>query len=204
MDEHEGNLVLRFETVDELFPDGMIEAMLSAMECLMMQLSDNKDNWNTKVLDFFPPDQQRRRNQINQTAQSFPEALLHELFADVARNRSTETALVSSRCTLYYGELLRMSTRLGRELREAGALPDQPVAIVMQKGWEQIAGVYSILQAGAPYLPVDPQFPTERIHYLLKNDQVSLVLTQSWVECGDRMAGKRSKVLRRYHRSKGS
>jgi epothilone synthetase B len=52
----------------------------------------------------------------------------------------------------------------------------------MDSGWEQVAAVLGIHLAGAAYLPIDPQLPRERQHYLLAQGEVRLVLTQSWLE----------------------
>jgi len=65
------------------------------------------------------------------------------------------------------------------ELLARGAQPGQLVAVLMEKGWEQIAGVMGILLAGAAYLPVDSDLPSERQRYMIENGQVKIVLTQS-------------------------
>ncbi len=49
----------------------------------------------------------------------------------------------------------------------------------MEKGWEQIVAVLGVMQSGAAYLPIDSALPAERLHYLLNDAEVSLVLTQS-------------------------
>jgi amino acid adenylation domain-containing protein len=71
---------------------------------------------------------------------------------------------------------------LGHRLRELGVKPNTLVAIVMDKGWEQVAGVLGALDAGAAYLPVDANVPRERLHHLLENGEVEVVLTQSWLD----------------------
>ena len=59
--------------------------------------------------------------------------------------------------------------------------PNELVAVVMEKGWEQVVATLAILQAGAAYLPISAELPGERIEQLLEDAAVKVVLTQSWV-----------------------
>ncbi len=52
------------------------------------------------------------------------------------------------------------------------------VAVVLEKGWEQLVAALAILESGAAYLPVDPALPTERIHHLLGFGQVRLAVSR--------------------------
>ena len=62
-----------------------------------------------------------------------------------------------------------------------GACPNTLVAVVMEKGWEQVVAVLGILQSGAAYLPIDPALPEERVWYLLRHGEARIVLTQPWL-----------------------
>lgn len=87
-------------------------------------------------------------------------------------------AIINNERKLSYGELERYSTGIGHILQRENVERNSLVAIVMEKGWEQIVAAISILKAGAAYLPIDPSFPEERVHLLLKNASVKVVLTQ--------------------------
>jgi amino acid adenylation domain-containing protein len=86
--------------------------------------------------------------------------------------------------TLSYRELFEASNRLARWLRQAGVRPNAPVAVVMEKGWEQIVAVVGVLIAGAPYMPVDPAVPSQRLKFLLERGEVRVALTQSHLDAG--------------------
>jgi non-ribosomal peptide synthetase component F len=64
-------------------------------------------------------------------------------------------------------------------LRNLGVQPNTLVAVVMEKGWEQVVGVMGILQAGGAWLPLSPDMPRDQLWRLLENAKVNLVLTQS-------------------------
>jgi pyochelin synthetase len=121
-------------------------------------------------------------DQIVADSQAAGELLLQDLFAEQAALRPGQPAVVSSARTLSYGELARQANRLARYLRQLGVKPNRLVAVVMEKGWQQPLAVMGIVQAGAAYLPIDPDLPSERLRYILENGEVEVVLTQSWLE----------------------
>ncbi|MEW6737713.1 MAG: condensation domain-containing protein, partial [Acidobacteriota bacterium] len=119
---------------------------------------------------------------VNATSKPLPSGLLHTLFTTRVLTQADQPAVITTDKTLTYQELDRYSNQLGWQLRQSGALPNRLVAVVMEKGWEQIVAVLGIVKAGAAYLPIDANLPKERILYLLEQGEVKLALTQSWVD----------------------
>ena len=74
----------------------------------------------------------------------------------------------------YTAAPIRSATGYARTERE----PNSLVAVVMEKGWEQVAGVLGVLTSGAAYLPIDAGLPKDRLWHLLQHGEVELVLTQ--------------------------
>ncbi|MCP4662458.1 MAG: amino acid adenylation domain-containing protein, partial [bacterium] len=107
---------------------------------------------------------------------------LHTLFAEQVPQRPRQPAVIACGRTLTYQELDRRALGLARWLRSSGAGANRLVAVVMDKGWEEVVAVLAILRAGAAYLPISASLPQERIRHLLEAAEVELVLTQSWVE----------------------
>jgi non-ribosomal peptide synthetase component F len=108
--------------------------------------------------------------------------LIQDLFLRQAGVTPDAPAVITTTRTLSYSELLARACAWGGRLRELGARPNTLVAVVMEKGWEQIVAVLGILESGAAYLPVDPGIPKERLWFLLENGEISTILTQSWVD----------------------
>jgi amino acid adenylation domain-containing protein len=178
--EEKGTLTFNWDVVEELFPEGMVQDMFEAYCCFLKQLATSESAWVETTRQLLPPAQLAQRDAINTTDAAVPDALLHTLFAAQVQARGHESAVVS-RCTLTYQELYELSNQLGHKLRSLGATPNQLVAVVMEKGWEQIVAVMGILAAGAAYVPIDPGLPQERLFYLLENSETQIVLTQSWL-----------------------
>ena len=111
-----------------------------------------------------------------------PNCLIHELFFRQASRDPGRIAVFSENRSLSYAVLLQESQVWAKKLRQLGVKPNTLVAVVMQKGWEQVVAVLGILASGAAYLPIDPGVPVNRLHYLLDHSNVQIALTQSWID----------------------
>ncbi|MDV2992195.1 MAG: D-alanine--D-alanyl carrier protein ligase [Chroococcidiopsis sp. SAG 2025] len=174
-------LTFNWDVVEELFPEGLIADMFGAYCRLLEQLATSESVWQETSRKLIPPTQLAQRDAINATDAPISNELLHTLFAAQVSARANATAIVSPQRNLTYQELSELSNALGHKLRSLGATPNKLVALVMEKGWEQIVAVMSILAAGAAYVPIDPELPQERLFYLLENSEAEIVLTQSWL-----------------------
>src|SRR5262249_3433079 len=145
-------------------------------------LSSGEEAWRREAPRMTPPVQIARREALNMIPAPLPDGLLHSPLAEHAVRRPDAPAVIATSGALTSGELYATANRLGRMLREMGAKPNQPIPVVAEKGWEQVAAVMGVLTAGAPYMPVDPQTPAERLAYLLDQAGSEFVLTQSHLD----------------------
>jgi amino acid adenylation domain-containing protein len=165
-------LSFSWDAVEELFGPGMIDDMFDAYCSLLQRLASSEEAWQGTA-------QLQQQAVANGIEAPIPDALLHELFAQQVASRSQQSAVITSTRTLTYEELYLRSNQVAHRLRKLGTRPNELVAVVMEKGWEQIVAVLGILASGAAYLPVDAALPKERLWYLLENGEVEIVLTQS-------------------------
>lgn len=172
-------LSFSWDVVEELFPQGTIADMFDAYCRLLQRLATEEEAWQETTQQLLPSAQLQQRAAANGLEAPIPDALLHELFAQQVPKRSQQAAVITSTHTLTYEALFRHSNQVGHRLRRLGVRPNQLVAVVMEKGWEQIVAVLGILASGAAYLPVDATLPQERLRYLLADGEVEVVLTQS-------------------------
>jgi amino acid adenylation domain-containing protein len=183
--EEAGDLILNWDVVEALFPEGFIEAMFTAYKDLLHRLITTQEVWHLPahllVHSLLPASQLAQRVASNAKAASVSPALLHTLFLEQVAQRPDQPAVISPTQTLSYAELGLRAMLLGKQLRRLGARPNMLVAVVMEKGWEQVVATLGILLAGAAYLPIEPTNPAERLAYLLEHGEVQLVLTQSWL-----------------------
>ena len=84
-----------------------------------------------------------------------------------------------------YGELNNHANRLARRLEEAGVKPGDRVGVCLERATVLYSSLLAVLKAGAAYVPIDPEYPAERISYMLKDSDVRTLLTTE--ELGRRM-----------------
>ncbi|NUW41372.1 non-ribosomal peptide synthetase/MFS transporter [Nonomuraea rhodomycinica] len=106
--------------------------------------------------------------------------LLHRPFEE--RASSSDVALVHPGGGITYEELDRRASALAGELVAAGVRRGELVAVVMERGWEQVVAVLAVGKAGAAYLPVDADLPDRRRFELLERGECAVALTQPRLE----------------------
>ena len=177
--EQAGALVFNWDAVEELFPEKLLDEMFEAYCQLLQRLAVDDESWRQRQREVLPHAQLERLESINDTGAFVSDELLHALFSRQVDARRHSPAVISSGQTLNYEQLARLSNRIGHRLRQLGAVPNSLVAVVIGKGWEQVAAVLGVSAAGAAYLPISPELPQERIRYLLQHGEVQCVLTTS-------------------------
>ena len=178
----DGSLFYSWDAAEGLFPAGLLDDMFTAYSDLLHNLATDDDLWTAPTRQLVPAAQLAQQRALNATTQALPDGLLHTLFAQKAAAHPHHPAVITPRRTLSYREVDERSNQIAHRLRALALGPDQVVAVVMEKDWEQIVAVYAILKAGAAYTPIDAGFPAERIHLLIDDSQATVVLTQSWVK----------------------
>ncbi len=180
--EYDGALRFNWDAVDDVFVDGVLDAMFDAYRALLIELSEDDSRWTRAGIEILPAAQRELIRRTNATEAATSDRLLHAPLRHRAAVAPDSLAVVAAERTLTYGELHRRAQQVARWLRDADARPNALVAIVMQKGWEQIVAAFGILASGSAYLPIDANLPGDRIRYLLEDGGVTLVLTQSSAE----------------------
>lgn len=104
---------------------------------------------------------------------------IHHLFAEQALMRQDAPALTFSGQTLSYAELDSRANRLAWMLRERGVGPQMRVGLALQRSLEMVVGLLAILKAGGAYVPLDPEYPLDRLHYMIEDSGVGLLLSDA-------------------------
>lgn len=118
----------------------------------------------------------------NATAVAYPqEATLPALLAQQFARTPDAIALVFGSASLTYKELDRRSNQLARHLIHHGVGPDTLVGISAFRSIEMVVGLLAIIKAGGAYVPIDPEYPKERLAFMLKDTAPIVLLTQAAV-----------------------
>ncbi|NCR20497.1 MAG: amino acid adenylation domain-containing protein [Microcystis aeruginosa L111-01] len=115
----------------------------------------------------------------NNTQVDYPEyKCIHQLFEEQVKRTPDAVAVVCSQQQLTYNELNCRANQLAHYLQSLGVKPDTLVGICLERSLEMIVGLLGILKAGGAYLPLDPEYPSERLQFAIADAQLSLLLTQ--------------------------
>lgn len=175
--EYEGALEFNWDFVEDIFPQGMVEDMFDTY-CSFINRLISEDAWTqTSSVELYNP---RLRNILCRHSEKQPttQELLHTLFRKQAKRKPYNRAVIAFDRELTYGELDKASDWVAYCINNKYFQTKSIVAVIMEKGWEQIAAVLGVLKSGSAYLPIDPDLPDERIKYLLEKADVRLALVR--------------------------
>ncbi|MDA3929170.1 MAG: amino acid adenylation domain-containing protein, partial [Prolixibacteraceae bacterium] len=141
--------------------------------------------------------------QWNKTTKKFSRnKTLHLAFEEQVLKTPETTAVVFENEQLTYGQLNEKSNQLARyirkqyELKTKSALtPDTLIALFLDRGPEMIIGILAVLKAGGAYVPMDPDYPQERIDYILEDTKTEIILTQKHLTNGNQKHLPEDKVI---------
>ncbi|WP_395474730.1 AMP-binding protein [Saccharopolyspora spinosa] len=174
--EHDGGLLLNWDAENELFPDGLLDAMFAAYRVVLDWLA--AADWAQPVPPLLPAEQAAVRATVNETEGPTSGLLLHEGFFRTAEIAPQRPALLwGEQGVLSYGALADRARRIAGFLLGRGVRPGERVAITLPKGPDQVAAALGVLLAGATYVPVGVDQPVARRAKIYRRAEVRQVLT---------------------------
>jgi amino acid adenylation domain-containing protein/non-ribosomal peptide synthase protein (TIGR01720 family) len=180
MSEHDGVLRGALEYATDLFDAHTIDRLIGHWERVLKQVAADPGR-RIGELDLLS-DAERRQLLVewNETAAPYPkERCIHELFEEQVARNPEAVAVVYEGCELNYGELNARANQLAHHLKGLGVGPDVIVGLCVGRCIEMVVGLLGILKAGGAYLPLDPDYPAERLAFMLKDAAAPVLVTQS-------------------------
>lgn len=175
--EIDGCLAFNWDSIDDLFPDGLMEAMFAEYLELLERLSAD-GGWNEFLADRKPLPSEPASWQQEELG------LLHDRFDRQAALTPDLPAILSGQRSMSYAQVAAEARSLAGRLQQEGLEPGELVAIAMSPGWEQAVAALAILFAGGAYLPMDPSLPSERIRSIVDQTGAKIALVQPKVQIG--------------------
>ncbi|MEO1427763.1 MAG: amino acid adenylation domain-containing protein [Cyanobacteria bacterium J06633_8] len=177
--ETDGALKCEWEYSTDLFDASTIERMAGHFENLLSAIVENPSQ---KVSNLNLLGETERRQLLvdwNDTATEYPKhKSIHQLFEEQVEKTPDAVAVVFKEEKLTYKQLNQKANQLARHLQSLGVKPEVLVGISIERSIEMVVGILGILKAGGAYVPFDPNYPTERLSYMLNDSAVSVLLTQ--------------------------
>ncbi|MBD6620564.1 LLM class flavin-dependent oxidoreductase, partial [Komarekiella sp. 'clone 1'] len=190
--QQEGQFDLDFEIVEssssvfgtfkyntDLFEELTIERMAGHFQNLLSAIVGNPQ----QIVGELPLLSEAERHQLliewNHTESEYPiDQCIHQLFEEQVEKTPDALAVVFENHQLTYQQLNQRANQLARYLQSLGVGAERLVGICVERSIEMVVGILGILKAGAAYLPFDPDYPQERLSYMLHDSGVRILLTQ--------------------------
>ena len=158
---------VRFTFDEARFSHDAIRRMAGHLESCLAAFAANPQT-STHGVSLLTGPEQGQLLDWNATTHDYPaDQTIHGLIAAQARGTPDRTAVVFEEQSIDYAELGRRATRLARYLQSLGARPGGFVGVCTRRSIDMVVAVLGVLESGAAYLPLDPDFPPERLAYML-------------------------------------
>jgi len=162
----------------DLFDDATITRMLAHFQVVLEGIVSRPEQRISQL----PMLTETERQQLlawSETTENYPrDKCLHQLFEEQARRTPEAVAIVFEDRELTYGVLNRCANRLARKLQGLGVGPDVLVGLCVERSVELVIGILGILKAGGAYVPFDPNYPKDRLEFILQDCGAPVIVTQ--------------------------
>ncbi|TFI50883.1 amino acid adenylation domain-containing protein [Mastigocladus laminosus UU774] len=177
--EEPGSLKGTWNYNTDLFDDSTIARMMGHFVTLLEAIVANPQ----QRIDQLPMLTQSEERQLlvewNDTQVDYPiDKCIHQLFEEQSLRTPEAVAVVFENQQLTYHELNCRANSLAHYLRSSGVGADVLVGICVERSLEMLVGLLGILKAGGAYLPLDPEYPKDRLSFMLEDAQVSVLVSQ--------------------------
>ncbi len=185
--EMENGLHFIFEYCAQLFKKETILRYIEYFKKIILSVIRDRSEKISRIEIISEEEKQQLLIDFNETRAGYPgNQTLHRLFEEQVAKNPDRIALSEwkenrEECKevieISYRELNTRSNRLALLLKGKGVQPDTIVALLLSPSIEMIAGIMAVLKAGGAYLPIDPEYPQERIDYMLKDSGSKILVT---------------------------
>ncbi|WP_331730044.1 amino acid adenylation domain-containing protein [Streptomyces sp. NBC_00073] len=169
----------RLDYRTDLFERTTVEQLGERLSRLLETVTGDPDQPIRNVSVLAADERRRMLVEWNDTVHEVPDATLPGLFEAQVLRTPDAPAVVSGGVELSYAELNARANRLARHLVACGAGPERLVAVALPRSVDLVVALLAVLKSGSGYVPVDPEYPADRIAYMLADAEPVLVLTDA-------------------------
>jgi amino acid adenylation domain-containing protein len=179
MHEQKAGLRATIEYRTDLFDAATIDRMLVQLENLLDAVSDEPDTPISALPLLMEGERELLLHEWAGPSRDYPaDTAIHALIEAQVDRTPDALALTFDGASLSYGEMDARANRLARLLRERGVQSGDFVGVCLERSFEMVIGLLAILKAGAAYVPLDPEYPRERLAFMLEDCAPTVTLTR--------------------------
>ncbi|MEM9103128.1 MAG: amino acid adenylation domain-containing protein [Pseudomonadota bacterium] len=173
--ESKGGISGIFTYNTDLFEEKTLKKMWQHFQCILQAYFENP-TYRVSEINLLAENEKSLFDQWNHTQISIPELGVEELFEQQVKTSGTRLAASFGEHSLTYGQLNALANRIAKQLVIKGVKPGQLVGIYQRRSLAMLASVLGVWKAGAAYVPLDPNYPSERITYMMSDASLELIL----------------------------
>lgn len=178
--ERAEGLRLSAEFRTDLFDASTVDRMLQHFAVLLQGALDNPDTPIANLPILTTTERQQILVEWNDSDADYPrEATIHSLIDAQVRRRPDAIAIEFAEQRITYRELDTRANQVAWKLVDAGVVPDDRVALCLERTPDMVVCILGVLKAGAAYLPIDPSYPDDRIEFTVQDAGAKLMLVDS-------------------------
>jgi fengycin family lipopeptide synthetase D len=176
----ENMLLFAFKYCTKLFKRETIKRFTAYFEKLVVSVIE-QPGMKLYLIDIIP--EQEKQNilyKFNDTGRKYPKnKTVQQVFVEQVSKNPDNVAVIFHDNKITYKELNRKSNQLAELLREKGVKPEMIVGVLLNRSLEMIISILAVLKSGGAYLPIDTQYPEQRVRYMLTDSSAGILLMES-------------------------
>lgn len=175
--ERPEGLLFTMEYCTDLFERATIQRMLVHLGVLLTSAAANPELRTSQLSLLDAAEHQRLADDWNQTEAEYPANVpLNEFVEEQARNSPQAVAVTCGDQSLAYRELNARANRLAAYLRTLGVGPETLVGVCLERSVDLVVALLAIVKSGGAYLPLDPNYPDERLNWIAENSEIGILV----------------------------
>ena len=170
----------KFEYNTDLFDRETIQRMVEHFKTLFSSIVSNPDQHLSELSLLPEAERHRLLVEYNDTKRAYPtDKTLVDLFEEQATRSPDALAVKFEDIELSYSQLNARANQLAHYLKSVGVGPEIMVGLFMERSIEMVVSIYGIIKSGGAYVPIDPEYPPDRLTYVIQDTNIPVVLTQT-------------------------
>jgi|GEM_PF-192527 len=178
-EEADGTFAGEIDYRAALFDAGTVERMAGHLRALLAAMAARPELPVSELPLLSGDERTQLLATLNATAEEFPEGCVHEWVAARAALTPGAPAVTRGAEVVTYAELCSRADAVAGSLRGLGVGPETRVAVCLERSTEMVVALLGVLEAGCAYVPLDPEYPADRLAYMLGDCGARVLLTHS-------------------------
>lgn len=179
--EREGEIHFSIRYASELFDDSIIDQLLDGITISIKEIITKGDESTNNLTHLSPNQYTNIVQNWNNTRQPFPaNKTINQLFEEQVKRTPDNIAVVYEDIALTYQELNTKANQLGAYLKQQYQIqPDDLIVLCLDRSYKMLISMLAVMKSGAAYVPVSPEYPDERIGFVLEDTRAKVIITNA-------------------------